>query len=306
MAATASFIDIPVNLGTESNLTAKEILRKRVKRGVQWGLAHVRLMPGNHLHWADPQRFSNVGDLVGPYLFHALTGTHPVNVEPSNWSLRGVYLTAGSIANRAKWNSIVWGSGIMFADSYLERPQQILAVRGPRTRDRYLDFGIECPSVFGDPGILLPKFLKARAEPVTGRIGVVPHHVDSDGLNQLIAGDPRLKLIDVRVPVEEFVQAVVACEAVVSTSLHGLIIAHAYGVPARHVVFSDRLSGDGVKFDDYYQSVHLVHSYDHVKERRGLYKAADRAETPAQAQLDEMGAALLAVCPFGGTQHAPS
>jgi hypothetical protein len=37
----------------------------------------------------------------------------------------------------------------------------------------------------------------------------------------------------------------------VSSSLHGIIVAHAFGIPAAWLRWSDKLSGDGVKFRDH-------------------------------------------------------
>ena len=54
---------------------------------------------------------------------------------------------------------------------------------------------------------------------------------------------------------ESGVERVARCRAVVSSSLHGLITAHAYGIPAVPVSFGDRLYGDNVKFLDYALSV---------------------------------------------------
>jgi len=52
-----------------------------------------------------------------------------------------------------------------------------------------------------------------------------------------------------------------SCETIMSTSLHGIIGAHAYGIPAAHVTTSNtcNLWGDGTKFLDYYASVGLIH-----------------------------------------------
>ena len=40
---------------------------------------------------------------------------------------------------------------------------------------------------------------------------------------------------------------------------HGLIVADSFHVPNMHVVFDERLKGDGYKFDDYYSAYGLPH-----------------------------------------------
>jgi pyruvyltransferase len=40
-----------------------------------------------------------------------------------------------------------------------------------------------------------------------------------------------------------------------SSTLHGLVFAHAYGKPALWLEFGDRVLGNGFKFFDYYHSI---------------------------------------------------
>ncbi len=64
-----------------------------------------------------------------------------------------------------------------------------------------------------------------------------------------------IRLIDVQSSVEDFVNQIVRCEFAASSSLHGIIISHAYGIPAVWIKFRDLPSGDDSKFHDYFLSV---------------------------------------------------
>jgi exopolysaccharide biosynthesis predicted pyruvyltransferase EpsI len=55
----------------------------------------------------------------------------------------------------------------------------------------------------------------------------------------------------------EILDQISSCELVVTSSLHGLICAHAYGIPTVWAKSINPLIGDNVKFYDYFQSVNL-------------------------------------------------
>jgi hypothetical protein len=60
--------------------------------------------------------------------------------------------------------------------------------------------------------------------------------------------------------IEAFIDEVNRCEYILSTSLHGLIVCHAYGIPAAWCEVPDgeaKLPGDGTKFHDHMLSVGL-------------------------------------------------
>jgi pyruvyltransferase len=100
------------------------------------------------------------------------------------------------------------------------------------------------PEVYGDPGLLLPLVYNPDIE-VRQRVGYVPHMVDkglcpTDGL-----------VIDLQKPWREVVDAIKSCERIVSSSLHGIVAAEAYGIPATWAVYSDRIIGGEFKFRDY-------------------------------------------------------
>ena len=60
--------------------------------------------------------------------------------------------------------------------------------------------------------------------------------------------------------IEAFLDEVSECEHIISTSLHGLIVAQAYGIPVGWAVMSTsetQIPGGNTKFEDYFASVGL-------------------------------------------------
>ncbi|RGY81624.1 hypothetical protein DXA18_05515 [Dorea sp. AM58-8] len=52
----------------------------------------------------------------------------------------------------------------------------------------------------------------------------------------------------------QVVKEIAECRYIISSSLHGLIVADSLGIPNMYLVFGDRLLGDGYKFEDYYSA----------------------------------------------------
>ena len=130
------------------------------------------------------------------------------------------------------------------------------------TRRRLLAVGGYCPPRYGDPGLLLPLYFRPKVAK-TVPLGIVPHvsHfgvVKKQYQNQEAEG--RVKVIDLRTKdVEAIVRQLMACEKIVSSSLHGLIVSDAYGIPNKWVQFNKNgVRGDNIKYYDYFASVGRV------------------------------------------------
>lgn len=191
----------------------------------------------------------NLGDALSPLIVAHLAGRP---VRHARDRARGKLLAIGSILNRARDGDVVWGSGLISAASQPSgRRLLVTAVRGPRTAAQLRALGIACPEVYGDPGCLLPRLVpRPTTDPPRYRLGVIPHHRDRE---LFATDDPAVQVLDITADPEAFVRALCACERVVSSSLHGIIFAEAYGIPADWVQFSDRVLGEGHKFADYYE-----------------------------------------------------
>lgn len=195
----------------------------------------------------------NFGDALTPYLIKKITGFDAVWTNDDN---SPKYMVSGSLLNDPRIIScVVWGTGIAFSDTDIKKPLEIRAVRGPLSRDLVRKFGHECPDIYGDPCLLLPRFYKGSAPSVNYKLGIIPHIVDYLDVRLKYHQLPETQIIDLLRPVEEVVNRVLECDMIISSSLHGLIVAHAYGKPALWVRFSDKVLGDGTKFRDYLLSI---------------------------------------------------
>ena len=116
--------------------------------------------------------------------------------------------------------------------------------------------GISAGCTFGDPGILAAKlFPEKKSESENAKIGLIPHYVDQQSAWISYCEDNGVTVIDTLSSVENYFEKLQQCEVILSSSLHGIIFAHAYGKRALWVELSDRVIGNGFKFYDYYLSI---------------------------------------------------
>jgi pyruvyltransferase len=161
--------------------------------------------------------------------------------------------TIGSVLHYARSGDCVWGSGVngkIPAAAHRFRHLDVRAVRGPLTRDFLLARGIACPPVFGDPALLAPMFFPADSlcqERGALDFVVVPHLNDPPGLWRAF-GD---RMCSPRQQPLAFLRQLLRARRVVSASLHGLVLAEAYGLPAVRVDLGG--SEPPFKYEDYYQ-----------------------------------------------------
>lgn len=177
----------------------------------------------------------------------------------------GVHLLAvGSIFHHAMSGDAIWGTGINPVRQKRLPPGfkvDIRAVRGPLTRAFVVDeLGLDCPEIYGDPAQLLPKYFpEFQASPEQEHIVIAQHRdeefirsnwSDFSAYNVFLCQHPRM-------PWRRVVDQILTSRLVVSSSLHALIIAEAYGIAARWWHNADLPSSrtEGrFKYNDYYAS----------------------------------------------------
>ena len=199
----------------------------------------------------------NWGDDINPVLYEMITGRKPVKMHVLDKTPEEHLMMCGSILNFANEHSVIWGSGFMHRKNTLEGcsmdfAKQVHAVRGPLTAKRLGELGIEVDVPYGDPAMLIPRFQQLGEVLPRYEYGVVPHYIDK----LRVEGWPDdILRIDVGDDTFTFINQVLKCKKIISSSLHGLILADMFNIPALWVKLSNNLAGDDMKFHDYFASI---------------------------------------------------
>jgi hypothetical protein len=206
--------------------------------------------------WDQSHDGSNFGDALNVEVFRRLAGIELEWSEPEDADLFGI----GSIAEAIPkgFPGIVLGTGKMFEESVIDLSSaRVLALRGPLTGQSDL---------YADLGLLASDLTQTVSRDVA--VGWLPHYVDE----RLYYGER----IDILAGVDSVIAAVARCKRLVSSSLHGLILADALGIEnlwePHHGVL-----GKGFKFRDY------ASSYGETI-TPGVWRLADREQVVTKQQ----------------------
>jgi len=208
---------------------------------------------------------NNFGDqLVGP-IIKWLCG------EDVAWvgnKVEGKLLCIGSEITRGvmRKNDVVWGYGGKYQkDMVVPEGVKILATRGKKTAALLKDTRV---NVFGDPALLIAKVHKAPERTEEYNIGIIPHFTDAKFFTHI--KHKKAKLFNILDDKWKIIEDMHKCKVILSTSLHGCIVAEAYGIPvvwikpAKSIVgglefkWNDYFSGTGRPAQKPYQLPHPI------------------------------------------------
>lgn len=206
-----------------------------------------------NLYWWEPGGLPNIGDHLSKYIVEATLRLKDLELA-DKCEAKNKLLAIGSILHYAREKDCLWGTGRLgfISDEKMKFTNlDCRAVRGPKTRDYLLSRGIECPEIYGDPALLMPLFYKE--ELLTGNKAskefiVIPHLADDMSLYEGYEDH----MISPRMYPLEFAAKILEAKKVISSSLHGIIIAEAYGIPAVYVRGSKKDEDNDFKYHDYY------------------------------------------------------
>jgi len=200
--------------------------------------------------WNPKDGIPNIGDYLAAETVSYFINLHDKDAVEIK---KGKILSIGSVLHFAKTGDVIWGSGRngkISNDSHKFENLDVRAVRGPLTRAYLETKGVNVPEIFGDPAILCPFIYPEEIlcpEGPTEDILVVPQL--NDDLSKYNAFED--KLVSPRQMPAAFIKQILSAKKIISSSLHGIILAEAYG---REAIFYKSGSGEtDFKYDDYYK-----------------------------------------------------
>ena len=233
-------------------------------------------------------KLNNMGDLLSEYLIPLYTGKSVEHCENvAQFQVMGVGSCGGAIwggkeagikerikdtvkNGMCKTTSApcaVWGTGFL-KDYYpnkltlLRKNVSFIAVRGALSQ-RIIEnsIGKKINPVLCDGGILASELLPVVPEKKYS-VGFIPHYneqklvVENGLLKAMNDKYGKTTVINLREDPLKVIKHIGECEVILSTSLHGCVVADSFGIPNIRVTIS-KIPGTGFKFDDYYSGYGL-------------------------------------------------
>jgi pyruvyltransferase len=250
----------------------------------------------NNLNNIYTLKSNNFGDGVNKIFWEYIIGENITN-NP----LEMHYITTGSIMCLVNDKSIILGTGFISENGDLGggnfksnsnkkncNPYKIISVRGPLSRQKILDFGIECPEKYGDPLILLPCMYNNYKKVDKDIVGILPHYVDKNNNNykllkrKLENNGFTVKFIDIEVG-DNY-------KKIINDVILGII----YKKKTIFLEFSNRVIGNCFKFKDFFKSINVeyqnINNYD--------TSILDNIIDVKYENIKSLGKELISILPF--------
>ena len=190
----------------------------------------------------------NFGDVLVPIIIEWISGQKTEYVEAKT---SGKLLCIGSelVGGRVlQENDVVWGYGA-------NKPKEIKAPAGAKflmfrgKNTAKLVKGIKDPGVYGDPALLMPLIYKPEITKKEYPIVLISHYIDKKRFQHI--DNKQILKIDINDDIYKIIDQMNICETLISTSLHGSIVAEAYGIPVVWLKASTEVIGVEFKWNDY-------------------------------------------------------
>lgn len=217
----------------------------------------------------------NIGDTLAKIVYDYMLDYY--NLDPHKRIQRTVHLnTIGSIIAIGNYDAVIWGSGLhcnRTINNLIKHQKyvkyDVRAVRGPITESLLESAGYQCPHVYGDPAVIMPLIYTPINIKKEYSISVIVHYSKVKTAKDLEErGYHTINVLtdDYRYFIDEICKS----KLVISSSLHGIILAETYGVPA--IFLRNGIENEEMKFYDWYFSTnrHNVVVLDSIDEWKNV------------------------------------
>lgn len=267
--------------------------KKNVEHCIFFGLLLANVTFADHneglplYYWR--KHFVNFGDYLSLLLVERIVGC-PVQIyEKTDPTTMRKLLAIGSILTYAEQEDILWGPGVngklLKTKHYKFTDLDVRAVRGPLTRKFLMkNFNIKCPEVYGDPALLIPYFFPEfkRKENPTYEYIIIPHYSEE----RLFPKDKYQNVVYPTEPWNVVIEKILDSKFVIASSLHGIVVAEAFGIPARLL----KPKKEPIfKYQDYYLGTNRPHFKVALTVQEALNMGG---EQPMQCDLNKLYAAF--------------
>lgn len=186
----------------------------------------------------------NFGDHLSLWLSDKLTG------REFGFSNDRELIISGSVLQEATPESVVYGAGYGSMFQFTQA-RYISYVRGHFTRQLLKQQGNTAnPEVF-EPAYCLREFFEDIQPDID--VGYIPHYIDAD-----IYKPSDWHCIGICTGIENVIREMLRCKKIVTSSLHGMVIADLFERPSCLVRVSDKIAGDGFKYVDYWSFINAT------------------------------------------------
>lgn len=219
---------------------------------------------------------NNLGDAINPLILKRVlecdfkrTDEFECDMTGIGSGLRRFFVNRNSLVSRKGFIKfvkgrthnqpvILWSAGFLTSavdkELLLRKNVLVASARGELSKQRLETIlGKKLDATTGDAGLLCSELIKEKVLKKY-RLGIIPHDSEREEGDYFRIRE-EIKdsvIIDVRKDPMKMLRLMVECECIISSSLHGLIIADSFHIPNKQIVLTDKLAGDGFKFRDYY------------------------------------------------------
>lgn len=199
----------------------------------------------------------NFGDLLTPLLLKKFCHLDSEWSKPEDAEL----IMVGSIIEHLQqnWRGIIAGAGLLHENSYYKTSHLVLGLRGPLTYKRVMCGSMMWRNiVLADPGLIADELVGDQDK--IYNLGIIPHWTDESLEHNPAFKNFNPKIIRVDDDPLEVIKQIGQCKKIVSSSLHGIILADAFGIPRRieippRAISHPHQEGGLFKWHDYSESV---------------------------------------------------